>query len=78
VPDNAGGGPVTREPELALVLVACALALVTGFALKSQCTRLSWDGSQYGRLCYNDIQALYEARGLSGDAFVYIHGDLAA
>jgi uncharacterized membrane protein len=69
---------VTREPELALVLVACALALVTGFALKSQCTRLSWDGSQYGRLCYNDIQALYEARGLSGDAFVYIHGDLAA
>jgi uncharacterized membrane protein len=67
-----------RRRELALVLAACALSLVAAYALKSQCTRLSWDGSQYGRLCYNDIQALYEARGLSGDAFVYVHGDLAA
>ena len=67
-----------RKRELALVLAACALSLLAAYALKSQCTRLSWDGSQYGRLCYNDIQALYEARGLSGDAFVYIHGDLAA
>jgi len=67
---------VIRERGLALVLVACALSLLAAYALKSQCTRLSWDGSQYGRLCYSDIQALYEARELSGDTFVYIHGDL--
>ncbi|MDQ3662266.1 MAG: glycosyltransferase 87 family protein [Actinomycetota bacterium] len=67
-----------RERGLGLVLLACVISLLAAYALKSQCTRLSWDGSQYGRLCYNDIQALYEARGLSGDAFVYVHGELEA
>jgi uncharacterized membrane protein len=67
---------VKRRHELLLVLAACALSLVAGYVLKSQCTHIEWDGSQYGRLCYNDIQALYEVRGLSGDRFVYIHGTL--
>ena len=65
-----------RERGLALVLVSCVLSLLAAYVLKNQCTRLSWDGSQYGRLCYNDIQALYGARGLAGNEFVYIHGDL--
>ena len=58
------------------VLVACALALGASFALKSRCGTIPWDGRHYGALCYNDIQALYGARGLDRGAFPYLHGSL--
>jgi hypothetical protein len=59
-----------------LVLGVCALALVGGFALKAQCLT-DWSGYvQYERLCYNDIQPLYAARGIATDTFPYVHGSL--
>ena len=61
-----------------VVLVACALALGGGFALKSRCSEVPWDGRHYGALCYNDIQALYGARGIDRQTFPYIHGSLRA
>lgn len=38
--------------------------LALAFALKVPCTTHSWDGYQYRRLCYNDIQPLFGARGI--------------
>lgn len=51
--------------------------LLGGFLLKAQCTAPEgWDGRQYSRLCYNDIQALYSARAIDVDRFPYVHGNL--
>ncbi len=55
----------------------CAVVLAIGFAFKAQCTSpVGWDGRQYERLCYNDIQALYGARGIDQNVFPYTSGGL--
>jgi len=59
-----------------MVLTVCCLSLAAGYALKLQCTQIPWDGSQYGRLCYNDLQALFEVRGIDEGVFPYVEGDL--
>jgi hypothetical protein len=52
------------------------VTLVAGYLLKAQCTTSSgWDGRQYERLCYNDIQALYEPREVE-ERFPYVEGRL--
>lgn len=44
--------------------------------MKAQCLQ-PWDAShQYGSLCYNDIQALYQVRGVQDRTFPYVHGNL--
>lgn len=59
------------------MLAVCAVALLGGFLLKAQCTASEgWDGRQYSRLCYNDIQPLYSARAIDDDKFPYIDGRL--
>ena len=51
--------------------------LLGGFLLKAQCTaQPGWDGRQYSRLCYNDIQALYSAREVDTNKFPYVDGEL--
>ena len=51
--------------------------LLGGFLLKAQCTaQAGWDGRQYSRLCYNDIQALYSAREVDSKTFPYVDGEL--
>jgi uncharacterized membrane protein len=65
-----------RGDAIALVVTACAVSLVAGFLLKAQCTTSAgWDGRQYERLCYNDIQALYEPREVE-ERFPYVEGRL--
>ncbi len=60
-----------------LVLAVCATFLLGGFLLKAQCTaEAGWDGRQYSRLCYNDIQALYSAREIDDNKFPYVDGEL--
>jgi uncharacterized membrane protein len=49
--------------------------LIAGFLLKGQCLA-GWDGRQYTRLCYNDVQALYGIRHLDVDKFPYVDGRL--
>lgn len=62
---------------VSLVLVACALMLLGGYLLKAQCTAPEgWDGRQYSRLCYNDIQPLYGIREIDVDQFPYVDGAL--
>ena len=62
---------------MSLALLACALMLLGGFLLKAQCTAPEgWDGRQYSRLCYNDVQALYGARAIDVDQFPYVDGRL--
>jgi uncharacterized membrane protein len=56
-----------------LVTVVCIAALGAGFALKAQCLA-GFDGRQYSRLCYNDIQPLYELR--DAERFPYVDGEL--
>jgi uncharacterized membrane protein len=60
-----------------LVVAVCALALVLGFILKAQCTTANWaEGEQYQRLCYNDVQPLYNLRGIQDRTFPYVDGEL--
>ncbi len=48
------------------------VALLAGFMLKIPCLANSWDGVQYRSLCYSDVQALYEQRGLDEDRVPYL------
>ena len=58
-------------------MAVCGILLLGGFALKAQCTSPEgWDGRQYERLCYNDIQALYDGREIDIDKFPYVDGRL--
>lgn len=58
-------------------MIACVLMLVGGFLLKAQCTAPEgWDGRQYARLCYNDVQPLYGIRAIDVDQFPYVDGRL--
>lgn len=75
----AGPAPIRLDRALsgsAAVLAVCAVVLVAGYALKAQCSYIEWDGAQFGRLCYNDIQPLYGVRGIASGVFPYLHGDL--
>lgn len=54
--------------------LVCIVALGAGFALKAQCLA-GFDGRQYSRLCYNDIQPLYEPREVDVH-FPYVNGEL--
>lgn len=68
---------LARVGPVGVALVACALTLAGGFALKAQCTAPWVDGLQYRRLCYNDVQALWANRGVAQRTFPYVHGELA-
>lgn len=58
-------------------MAVCAVVLLGGFLLKAQCMAAAgWDGRQYSRLCYNDIQALYSAREIDDGKFPYVDGEL--
>src|SRR4051812_38343528 len=52
---------------VALVLVATALSLTLGYALKDNCTDQPWDGRQWTTLCANDIVFLYSIDDLQHD-----------
>jgi uncharacterized membrane protein len=52
---------------VALVLVATALSLALGYALKDNCTDQPWDGRQWTTLCANDIVFLYSIDDLQHD-----------
>lgn len=71
--------PRVPSRRAALVAVACFVALAGGYALKTQClVDDPWTGQQWERLCYNDIQPLYEGRGIATHEFPYINAYLAA
>ncbi|MDP9223750.1 MAG: glycosyltransferase 87 family protein [Actinomycetota bacterium] len=60
--------------DIALVVAICCVTLIAGFGLKAQCLA-AWDGRQFARLCYNDIQPLFYARSIA-TTVPYIHGSL--
>lgn len=58
-----------------IVLIACFVMLIGGYLLKVQCTAPEgYDGRQYSRLCYNDIQPLYSGRAVNLHQFPYVDG----
>jgi len=57
-----------------LAAVVCTVMLGAGFALKAQCLG-GFDGRQYSRLCYNDIQPLYDLREVDAH-FPYVDGEM--
>lgn len=64
---------VTSRDVVLVVALSCA-SLICAFAFKAQCLA-PWDGRQFSRLCYNDIQPLFYARSVA-TTFPYIHGVL--
>ncbi len=65
----------TARRVVAVVLTACAVLTVAGFALKAQCIG-DYNQARDRRLCSNDIQVLYVGRGMHRHPFPYIHGSL--
>lgn len=59
------------RPPIWVALAATFLGLALAFALKVQCTTHPWDGFQYRRLCYNDIQPLFGVRGIDRGVVPY-------
>ncbi|HVF52073.1 MAG TPA: hypothetical protein VNC78_00530 [Actinomycetota bacterium] len=53
----------------------CAGFLLLGFFFKAQCLS-PWDGRQYSRLCYNDIQPLFGIRFIAQNVFPYVDGSM--
>lgn len=66
----------THDLEISILFAALVIGLVSGFLLKNQCTQHDWDGFEFRRLCYNDIQALYTDRALYEGRFPYLETDL--
>ncbi|MGQ0678963.1 MAG: glycosyltransferase 87 family protein [Actinomycetota bacterium] len=65
-PDDA---PATLPWAIGLTVAG----LLVGLAIKSQCAFNSWaDNFQYTRFCYNEIQALFVARGIDRGLVPYI------
>lgn len=59
-----------------LVVLVSVLTLLGGYLFKAQCSAPEgWDGRQYSRLCYNDIQPLYGIRFVE-EKFPYVDGRL--
>ncbi|MGH2704326.1 MAG: glycosyltransferase 87 family protein [Actinomycetota bacterium] len=69
VDERQRSGPAAAPVWFALV--ATFIGLFFGYLLKAQCTRLAWDGAQYARLCYNDIQPLFHVRGVERGQLPY-------
>lgn len=73
--DDTSQGATARDNLVPVVLVVCFVMLLGGYLLKAQCTAPEgYDGRQYSRLCYNDIQPLYSARAVQNNVFPYING----
>ncbi len=67
-----------RFSAAAIVVAVCAAFLLGGWFLKAQCLDPWSDSHQYESLCYNDIQALYQIRGIQDRTFPYVHGSFDA
>lgn len=68
----------SRVAPLWLAIAATALGLLLAYGLKSPCTRHHWGGTgrgqesyEYSRLCYNDLQPLFEVRGIGKGLMPY-------
>lgn len=73
--DDAPQASIAKDNLALVVFVVCFVMLMAGYLLKVQCTAPEgYDGRQYSRLCYNDIQPLYSARAIDHNAFPYING----
>ncbi|MFL6239167.1 MAG: glycosyltransferase family 87 protein [Actinomycetes bacterium] len=60
---------------LPFVPVVAAVMLVGGLAFKAPCLSM-WHGQQFSSGCYNDLQFLYDQRGIPQHIFPYVHGKL--
>lgn len=60
---------------LAVVLGCVAVLTLAGYLLKAQCVG-HYNELRDSHLCSNDIQVLYQARGMHEHPFPYVHGDL--
>lgn len=79
--DSSSAGQSRRQPGIAWNQVAplgfaagmTAVGLVIGYLIKNQCVTNVWaDNFQYTHFCYNEIQALFVARGINLGLIPYI------
>jgi uncharacterized membrane protein len=62
-----------RHRDVAVVVGICAIVLLLGSVGKA--CRAFWD-DPLSFVCHSDIRALYSLRGMDGDLFPYLHGEL--
>jgi uncharacterized membrane protein len=60
---------------LAVLLGCVAVLTLSGYLLKAQCIG-HYNERRDSHLCSNDIQVLYDVRGMHEHPFPYVHGDL--
>lgn len=61
-----------RDRRLWILIGATLVGLSLAWAVKAPCVGNNWDGRQYERLCYNDIQPLYSARHMDDRVVPYV------
>ena len=66
---------LARWLPLATLLFGTLLTLTAGWLLKSPCAH-PWPGGEQPLSCYNDIQHLWDSRGMSSHALPYVHGHM--
>ncbi len=65
--------PWWRDGRTWLLLTVTALSLAIGWEWKSACHEEEWsNGSEWRKLCYSDIQALYGTRGAGDGTWPYL------
>jgi uncharacterized membrane protein len=64
-----------RRRVAAVLLLVTGVMVIAGYLLKAQCQR-DYGADRDRLLCSNDIQYLYDARGLSEKRFPYVEGEL--
>ncbi|MEZ5184570.1 MAG: glycosyltransferase 87 family protein [Candidatus Nanopelagicales bacterium] len=82
---EVAGGPAGSRVLLAVtwwnafrvLVVMTAVAAVAGYLSKYYCLTNGWGDGRYTHMCYSDIPALYELRGLADGAIPYL-SDLPA
>lgn len=61
-----------RDGRTWLLLAITSLTLVVGWQVKAPCHEDPWDGYQWRKVCYSDVQALYGTRGAADGMWPYV------
>ncbi|GGS19463.1 membrane protein [Actinokineospora fastidiosa] len=85
-PDRQRAGVGLGRVALAVIVLACGVTMLLGFANKDRCTgplfdewgrsAPGFDERKYADACYSDIQYLWIGRSIDQHVFPYVHGGI--
>lgn len=63
--------PLTQPANAAMAITLFVVLSLSAW-WKTRCSYHHWDGYQYSRFCYNDVEALYDLRQLGAESLPYV------